>query len=562
MIDEQRIQLECEARARNHPLRVRADWWTPGGRQRSAPVFVVEIGNDHLGKYKEVKGATQDEVLRKAEDQLLKWAQQEARSRIAEAKQDAKADAAAMTDNVRAEAEALRQILAATIDVDDRIEWEELMDRREMAPLDPLPPFRYPLEEPLQPRRGLWHWLYPPAWKKRLAAWQDELKDWAVHKAEEEANYEERNRKRQEKWERGKRSFEAERVKHNTKVAAFREAFESGAPEAIEEYVKQVFERSTYPESFFREYEVAFDQAAETLVVDVSLPAQSDLPNVTEYRFDTRTKSVVPVDMRPKDHDALYDEAIKQCVLRTVHEVFESVYVPHVKQVVVNGWVTYLNKATGNDETSCIISLSTGREQFEALNLARIDATECIKALKGLVAGPLSQVAPVRPILQLDTTDRRFVESRDVLADYNSTTNLAEIPWEDFEHLVRELFSKLFSADGAEVKVTQASRDGGVDAIAFDPDPIRGGKFVIQAKRYTIVVPVSAVRDLYGTMQHEGASKGILVTTSNYGRDARAFAQDKPITLIDGSNLVHLLEENGYHVRIDVDAAKKARRVS
>jgi restriction system protein len=106
------------------------------------------------------------------------------------------------------------------------------------------------------------------------------------------------------------------------------------------------------------------------------------------------------------------------------------------------------------------------------------------------------------------------------------------------------------------VRVTQASRDAGVDAIAFDPDPIRGGKFVIQAKRYTQVVPVSAVRDLYGTMINEGAAKKILVTTAHYGREAREFAKDKPISLIDGSNLVHLLEEHGHQVRIDVQAAR------
>jgi len=40
-----------------------------------------------------------------------------------------------------------------------------------------------------------------------------------------------------------------------------------------------------------------------------------------------------------------------------------------------------------------------------------------------------------------------------------------------------------------------------------------GGKFVIQAKRYNIIVPKSAIRDLYGTMMSEGANKGILVTT-------------------------------------------------
>ena len=124
--------------------------------------------------------------------------------------------------------------------------------------------------------------------------------------------------------------------------------------------------------------------------------------------------------------------------------------------------------------------------------------------------------------------------------------------WEDFEHLVRELFERMFSGDGAEVKVTQASRDRGVDAIAFDPDPIRGGKFVIQAKRYKNVVPVAAVRDLYGTMINEGAVKGILVTTSHFGNDSREFAKDKPITLIDGANLVYMFQEHGYEVRIEV----------
>lgn len=98
--------------------------------------------------------------------------------------------------------------------------------------------------------------------------------------------------------------------------------------------------------------------------------------------------------------------------------------------------------------------------------------------------------------------------------------------------------------------LTQASSDGGVDAIAFDPDPIRGGKIVIQAKRYNNVVGVSAVRDLYGTVLNEGATKGILVTTSHYGRDSYAFAQDKPITLMNGSNLLSLLEKYGHKATI------------
>jgi restriction system protein len=101
-----------------------------------------------------------------------------------------------------------------------------------------------------------------------------------------------------------------------------------------------------------------------------------------------------------------------------------------------------------------------------------------------------------------------------------------------------------------EAKLTRASRDGGVDVVAFATRPVLGGKVAIQAKRYRNTVGVSAVRDLYGTMLNEGANKGILVTTSDYGPDAFDFAKDEPIELIDGGCLLYLLEQVGVQARI------------
>ncbi|MGO4527394.1 restriction endonuclease [Microvirga sp. 2MCAF35] len=155
----------------------------------------------------------------------------------------------------------------------------------------------------------------------------------------------------------------------------------------------------------------------------------------------------------------------------------------------------------------------------------------------------------------MNREDPRFVASQDV--SLNSGQNLASMDWAEFEHLIRQLFEREFAAAGGEVRVTQASRDGGVDAVIFDPDPLRGGKIVVQAKRYTNVVGVSAVRDLYGTVQHEGATKGILVTTSSFGPDAYEFSKDKPMTLLDGQRLLYLLQRNGYEARIDLQEAKR-----
>jgi restriction system protein len=66
---------------------------------------------------------------------------------------------------------------------------------------------------------------------------------------------------------------------------------------------------------------------------------------------------------------------------------------------------------------------------------------------------------------------------------------------------------------------------------------------------------VAAVRELYGAMQNERAGEGILVTTASFGKGAQDFARDKEITLLDGANLLHLLQIHGHRVRIDPSEA-------
>jgi restriction system protein len=224
---------------------------------------------------------------------------------------------------------------------------------------------------------------------------------------------------------------------------------------------------------------------------------------------------------------------------------------------VFNGWVHYTDPRSGHQTRACIASVQATRDEFLGINLRAVDPKECFRALKGIAATNLASIAPVAPILQLNKQDSRFVASRDITGTFDEGTNIAAIGWEEFEHLIREIFAAELSAGDGEVKITQSSRDWGVDAIAFDPDPIRGGKIVIQAKRYTNPVDVAAVRDLYGTVMNEGATKGILVTTSSFGPDAYRFAKDKPLTLLDGSNLLHLLSKHGHRVRIDLQEAKK-----
>jgi len=225
--------------------------------------------------------------------------------------------------------------------------------------------------------------------------------------------------------------------------------------------------------------------------------------------------------------------------------------------VAVNAHQKWFDPATGAPREGIVASLQATKHEIRQLQPGHLAPDACFRHLAGIATPNVLNAAPIRPIFVMDTKDKRIVAARDVASQLEEEANLAAMPWEDFEHLVRQLFEWMFVSDGVEVVVTRASRDRGVDAIVFDPDPIRGGKYVIQAKRYTRMVDVAAVRDLYGTVVNEGANRGILVTTSSYGPDAYEFAKDKPISLVDGPNLLVLLRKHGRRYRIDLEEARR-----
>ena len=60
------------------------------------------------------------------------------------------------------------------------------------------------------------------------------------------------------------------------------------------------------------EPDVRFDEATKTLVVSFWLPEPALVPNVVEYKFVAARKEIKPVEMKPKEFEAFYDDAIHQ----------------------------------------------------------------------------------------------------------------------------------------------------------------------------------------------------------------------------------------------------------
>jgi len=561
---------------------------------RGIPSFQIELEHEGLHKHRIIKGSDPYLVERKAILQATSWDEIWAKRASADwqrASQGAAKDkAAGRTREAQALQEELKNILRHTLEVDDAIDWNLLKNyeayqvpapvKRTVTPFVAIP-------APTKPDRN--HQKYKvqmSGWEnflsifgiqpvKKIAA-MDALFDADMLKWKQAVTDNDRfNRERQsalkaeaesaqkvfdvsiQRWHNEKEKYLTEQQLRNEEIDRQKEAYFAKEPNAVKKYCELVLSNSLYPEMFPQEFELNFQSEGGVLIVDYMLLSLDDLPTLTEVKYIATRSEFTEKHLSESQKTKLYDEVIYQIALRTIHELYESDTIEVLSSIVFNGYVTALNRATGHHETNCILSLQAARSEFLAINLHAIEPKTCFKQLKGVAASKLSTMTAVPPLVRFNKEDNRFVDSYNVAAALDEGVNLAAMGWEDFEHLIRELFEKEFSVSGGEVKVTQASRDGGVDAIAFDPDPIRGGKIVIQAKRYTNTVGVSAVRDLYGTVMNEGATKGILVTTSDYGPDAYEFTKNKPLTLINGGNLLFLLQKHGHKAKIDLKQAKE-----
>jgi len=479
----------------------------------------TRISNDYLDKTKLLKAHTRGELQDKIDNQLAIWSRQEALQRERDRILDLKHRTEEKNEELFKLIHQYKQILVLSLSVSTKHVWKDYY-RKDQYPAflfnEVAPELTEYLDKFNVPKKSIFEKLFHKLEEKRVTG------EKKANQAFSEAvsDFDKRKDIALNMWTQTKNKHDEEVAKHNAGIDELRVSYENGKHAGVEYLSLRAIERMFFPENCISNFEVHFDEESQVLVVKVSLPNTTEIPTTREFKYVATTKSIKTVKMSDKEFNAFYDNTIKQIALAIIQHVIKSDYAQKILSVVFNGRVTSINKAKGYEVETCILSIQAARKDIANINFVQIDANECVRSLKGIYSGNLAQLAPVNPILEFDQNDSRFIQAKDILDSLDASENLATMDWESFEHLVRELFSKYFSDNGANVQVTQSSRDGGVDAIAFDPDPIRGGKFVIQAKRYNRVVPVSATRDLYGTMLNEGASRGILVTTSYYGNDS------------------------------------------
>ncbi|NUP23370.1 MAG: restriction endonuclease [Streptomyces sp.] len=445
------------------------------------------------------------------------------------------------TEELEAQVATLQGLLAAGCRA-PAFRVSSLMRSEEIVPFDPGPlawPARMPDPSQYQAQGG---WTANRRAQAQAEARARFERDWHAAQAAE-AQRQQRlaaSRREHEQWADAQQS---EVRRHNAGIAEVTAGVGRGEPDSVVEYFSAaLYSSAAWPEGFPRQVAAAFDSAARQLVLDWEMPGYDVVPEAKSVRYvpaqDQDKETARPVTQRR----ALYRETLAQCVLLVLHQLFTADEYGILDSVALNGFVDAHDPATGRQAHIFLATVMAQRTVFTSLHLEQVDPVSCLTdALRGQLATRPDQLISVRPSRKPeDVGDHVVAHGGDEEPDLYDMDPIA------FESLVADPFRAM----GMQAVTTQRSNDGGVDQDALDPTPIRGGKIVVQVKRYRSTVPPTAVRDLYGTVQDVGANKGVLVTTSGFGPGSRTFARGKPLELIQGTELVDLLHRHGLRGRL------------
>ncbi len=276
--------------------------------------YEISIEHSGLNKHRVIRGADRCLVEVAALTQKRAWAEQYARKvAVDERRREREDKQQELEDNQReaqertAEAQAalreMRDIIAATLRVDDRVNWTAMIQppfgqpRPKERPFLPLP--SEPLFDPdgWKNRKSFVTALVPFLAKRAEigaraefsaahAKWRERME---AAKITNERIYAE-NVRDFEDWQRRSEVYEEARAKYNASVEMARAAYQDLNADAILDYCDLVLSRSQYADCFPKEFELDYRPGTKTLVADYRLPAPADLPHLESVKF-SRTNS-------------------------------------------------------------------------------------------------------------------------------------------------------------------------------------------------------------------------------------------------------------------------------
>ncbi len=130
---------------------------------------------------------------------------------------------------------------------------------------------------------------------------------------------------------------------------------------------------------------------------------------------------------------------------------------------------------------------------------------------------------------------------RALVDEQTDLASLRNLSWKEFEWLIGEAYRR---QGYAVEEFLGGGADGGIDLILRK----NGGTWLVQCKQWrTQAVGAPVIREIFGLVTHHQAKGALIITSGRFTREANAFAEGKPLELVDGPQLLSLVKSVQVH---------------
>lgn len=344
-------------------------------KDRSHP-YAMRVSNSYIGADRIITATTMWELESLVAIEERNQRGQELRKHIVEISGgDEILATQMMTEKVEKINNELMSLIAHTLKIDDRLDWDKKIITENYED------FMYP---------------FPPQ-KKQPEEETGFMKIFSMKSAEERANEEferemtkyisdKKNAIRKYMIEREK--FNLRKRKNNAEIKRLKKSFENGEKSAIEQYSRIILANSEYPENFKPDNKISYSPYTKTLTLNLLFCGFENFPDIMRYKCVIENKSVTEVRFAPEEKYRRYEKAILASGLRSVHELFEALYGDFVDEIILNAFVPSNNKTVENMASKfasgvsrCVYAFTAKKEEFENLE---ISDENCVNILESL----------------------------------------------------------------------------------------------------------------------------------------------------------------------------------
>ena len=321
------------------------------------------IVNEYTGETRTVRASTQWELNEQVRNTEIRMQNNELRARRNAEIESQKEKAEQLTKEVKEVQNSFRTIIASTIKVNDRLDWNKQLKN------EIYPEFFFKEPQPTKNKLGILGSLFG-----KSDDYEDRLKA-----------YEERKTKALQEYFTAKQEFEAEQRQHNADVQFLKESFEICEEAAIEKYASVVLANSQYPSELDMDYDVDYVNNENTIYVSFLLPDITDLPMIDRYSFNQSANEIKEYPLSKANATTLYENTLLAVGIRTIHEMYEAIYNGAVETVVFKGYL--LKDEVSEDTTDFtdnvreIFEIKANKTVFESISISDNNIAETLEQL-------------------------------------------------------------------------------------------------------------------------------------------------------------------------------------